>query len=77
MNKTMQAIIADIERQGFAVKVGKRAFNCVEALRTQGYRVMVDVFNANGPEFRSQWNSPRSKTVYEISVYPKMQGGAA
>lgn len=61
-----------LEKNGHATFVGKRAFDVIEKLeksgKLKGYTVHREVFNANGPEFKSQHKHPKSRTQYEISV---------
>lgn len=71
-SKTEQKIVAALAANGRYLGIGKRAFNAVRRMeaegRLAGYRVSGCVFNANGPEFKSQWNHPRAVAAYEISV---------
>jgi DNA polymerase elongation subunit (family B) len=83
LNAATRLIASDIEerlkekmsRYGHATFTGRRDFDAIEKLEREGklqdYAVSRDVYNANGPEFKSQWKSPRSKTAYEITVSPK------
>ena len=72
MTKTEQAIIEGVKAKGYFVAVGKRMFDAAKKLQADGTipgaRFSFDCYNANGVEFRSQWNSPRSRTAYEIAV---------
>lgn len=73
--QTERELMDKLERVGHATFTGKRAFDVIERLEKQGklkgYNISRDVYNANGPEFKSQHNNPKSRTWYEISVTKK------
>jgi hypothetical protein len=72
MTRTEQTIRTNLAAKGFCVMVGKRAFDIARKLEASGAipaaRYSFECFNANGPEFRSQWNNPKSRTAYEVSI---------
>lgn len=72
MTKTEQEMWNSIEARGFWQVNGKRAYNMVKNLKNagklEGYYVYLGCHNANGVEFRSQWNSPRILLAYEVVV---------
>ncbi|KVN48780.1 hypothetical protein WT12_08525 [Burkholderia territorii] len=72
MNKTEQTLRAKLAACGFATFTGKRAFDVIERMerdgKLRGMTIQRSVYNANGVEFRSQYNSPKSRTAYEITV---------
>lgn len=73
--QTEQELWEKLDKNGHATFTGKRAFDVIERLdkegKLKGYNVHRDVYNANGPEFKSQHNNPKSRTAYEISVTKK------
>ena len=73
MATTERTLHEKLASRGFATFVGKRAFDVIERLEREGRlpkgaTVSRDVFNANGSEFKSQHNNPKSRTAYEITV---------
>lgn len=74
MTKTEKSMREQIAKKGFAMFVGKQAFDVITRMelagKLEGFKVSRAVYNANGCEFRSQWMSPRQRTAYEIVVKP-------
>lgn len=74
MTKTEKAMRDALAARGFWHVTGKRAYDMAKSLqeagKLEGFRVYLGCHNVNGVEFRSQWNSPRPKLGYEVSVRP-------
>ena len=72
MTKTEKNIIEKVKSRGFFVGVGKRIFDAAQKLKASGEMpdacFEFEVYNANGPEFRSQWDSPKQRTAYEVAI---------
>lgn len=72
MNKTETNILESLASRNRFHGFGKRVFLATkklkEAGKLDGFSVTIDCFNGNGSEFKSQWNSPSSFSVYEISI---------
>ncbi|MBU9174014.1 hypothetical protein [Burkholderia gladioli] len=72
MTKTEQTMRSKLAARGFATFTGKRAFDAIERLerdgKLHGLKVERSVYNAHGAEFRSQYDCPKSRTAYEITV---------
>jgi hypothetical protein len=72
MSKTEQLLFQQLSSKGFSVLMGKRAFNIVQRLQKEGKLnnmiVTQEVFNGNSAIFKSQWNSPKPRMVYETVV---------
>lgn len=80
MGKTEAKIRETLQRKGYFVGQGKRVYNVVKRLRDSGAltgrNVQLEVFNGNGVEFRSQWNSPRVVLCYEASISRPLEAQA-
>jgi len=73
ISKTEQKMRESVAQKGWWLGIGKRCFDIMKRLEAdgelQGLRASYCCYNVNGVEFKSQWNSPRIKLGYEVSIH--------
>jgi hypothetical protein len=70
MGKTEKILREKLANRGFATFCGKRAFDVIERLEREGslggMKVSRSVYSST--EMQSQYDCPKSRNVYEITV---------
>ncbi len=75
MTKTEQTIRESLAKRGHAYVVGKRAYDLVTRLEAAGalpgLTIVYGCENLNGPKWKSQWNNPRARLAYDVTITQK------